>query len=1145
MTELSRRTFLSGLAAAGFGGLVASMNRALGLENLASPLEHYPDRGWEKVYRDLYKADSEFAFLCAPNDTHNCLLKAYVKNGAIARIGPSFGYGKATDIYGNVATHRWDPRVCQKGLALTRRFYGDRRVRYPMIRKGWKDWADAGFPRDPKTGVAPPEYFRRGADTWVRATWDEASSYAAKALVAIATAYDGEEGAKRLAAQSYDPDMIEAMHGAGVQALKFRGGMPLLGTTRIYALNRFANQLALLDAHVRKVGADRAVGARGWDSYSWHTDLPPGHPMVTGQQTVEFDLHAVEHADIVLVWGMNWIATKMPDAHWLTEARLTGTRVVVIACEYSATANKGDDVLVVRPGTTPALALGLCHVIFKEKLYDLEAVRRFSDMPLLLRTDTWELLRAGDVFPGYSQKPLSNRTRVLGPGDKPGAPGVQGDQEIPAELRDAWGDYVMWQGGPVALSRDEVGEKFQGTPELEGTFQVPLAKGGTVACRPIFDVMKELCLTSHTPEITEEITWAPKEAVVSLARAIAAAPQKTLMATGMGPNQFFNNDLKDRAIFLLAALTDNVGHVGGNVGSYAGNYRTALFNGLGQFIYEDPFQVVDDPKKPAKVTKYWKAESAHYYNYGDRPLRVGKRNWTGKSHMPTPTKVMWVANGNSILGNAKWHYDVVQNTLPRMEMICSADWWWTATSEYSDIVFAADSWAEFKHPDMTASVTNPFLTLYPVTPLKRIYDTRSDIEVPALVAAKLAEITGDGRWNDLWKFVHEGRTDVYMQRILDAGSNTRGYDVADLHAKAKEGIPAYHMSRTTPRWVGYEQRYESAPWYTKTGRLEFYREEPEFRSSGENLPVYREPIDSTFYEPNVIVSSPLAALSPETPEQCGFSPDDLDCETRQVRHVVKPWSEVRNTKHPAMKDGRAFVFHTPKYRHGAHTTPVDTDMNAVLFGPFGDIYRHDRRKPFVTEGYVDINPDDAKELGVDDGDYVWVDADGKDRPYRGAKEGDEFMKTARLLCRARYYPGTPRGVTRMWYNMYGATIGSTRGAATRPDGLAKNPETNYQAMFRSGSHQSGTRAWLKPTLMTETLVRKDGFGQSIGKGFFPDVHCPVGAPREAFVKITRAEPGGTTADSPLWRPASMGLRTRYESEVFKSYLDGDFLKERG
>ena len=48
--------------------------------------------------------------------------------------------------------------------------------------------------------------------------------------------------------------------------------------------------------------------------------------------------------------------------------------------------------------------------------------------------------------------------------------------------------------------------------------------------------------------------------------------------------------------------------------------------------------------------------------------------------------------------------------------------------------------------------------------------------------------------------------------------------------------------------------------------------------------------------------------------------------------------------------------------------PVDTDMIAMLFGPFGDMYRHDKRTPYVAEGYVDIHPQDAKELGVEDGD---------------------------------------------------------------------------------------------------------------------------------------------------------------------------------
>ncbi|MGH9603886.1 MAG: molybdopterin-dependent oxidoreductase, partial [Terriglobales bacterium] len=663
---MDRRAFLQKASAMGFGALVTGASQAWLLDTIENPLAQYPDRDWEKTYRDLFKVDDSFVFLCAPNDTHNCLLRAYVRNGVVTRIGPTMGYGQATDLQGNKTSHRWDPRCCQKGLALTRRFYGDRRVRYPMIRKGFKEWVDLGFPRG-ADGKPPEKYFRRGWDGWEKLSWDQASDYVARGLVNIATTYSGPEGAKKLEAQHYEKESIEAMKGAGTQCLKFRGGMPLLGVTRVMAMYRMAGVMALLDAKLRGVGPDQALGGRGWDNYSWHTDLPPGHTMVTGTQTVEFDLHSVEHSNLVLVWGMNWIVTKMPDSHWLTEARLKGTRIVVIACEYSATANKGDEVIIVRPGTTPALALGLCHVLFRDKLYDQKFVQRFTDLPLLVRMDTLKLLKASDLDAARAPAPLSNFTTVLPKGQTPPPPGVQQQQYIPTALRDQWGDAVVWDSAksvPVPLTRDMVGTHFDKakiSPALEGTFEVTLAGGKGVACRPVFDLVKQYAMENFSPAATEQMTWAPQESIEGLAREIAANNAKTLFAIGMGPNQFFNNDLKDRTQFLLAALTNNIGHIGGNIGSYAGNYRIALFNGLPQYMMENPFDIELDPAKPSRPKQYWRAESAHYYNHEDHPLKVGKKMFTGKSHMPTPTKSMWFANANSILGNVKWHYNVVNN----------------------------------------------------------------------------------------------------------------------------------------------------------------------------------------------------------------------------------------------------------------------------------------------------------------------------------------------------------------------------------------------------------------------------------------------------------------------------------------------------
>lgn len=459
-----RRSFLKGMAMAGaaasssslFGATLQYFNPI----HVDNPLAFYPSRDWEKTYRNIFSHDSTFVFLCAPNDTHNCLLKAYVKNGVVARIGPTYGYGKATDLYGNSASTRWDPRICQKGLALVRRFYGDRRVKAPMVRKGFKEWADAGFPRDAITGSPDAKYFQRGRDKWLRVSWDDAYTLSAKAFENISRTYTGKQGAEYLEKQKYDPAMIHATEEAGVQTLKFRGGMAFLGATRIFGLYRFANMLALMDAKQRGVGPDKAMGARGWDSYSWHTDLPPGHPMVTGSQTNDFDLFATEYSNLIIAWGMNWITTKMPDSHWLTEARLKGAKTVAVTVEYSATASKVDDVIIIRPGTDPAFALGLAQVIVKEKLFDLDFVANHTDLPFLIRMDNLQPLSPADIIDGYIEPELKS-IKFIKKGEPNPSTVDNNDQFAPESMKDAFKSHVVKDqktGKYIAITRDEYGK---------------------------------------------------------------------------------------------------------------------------------------------------------------------------------------------------------------------------------------------------------------------------------------------------------------------------------------------------------------------------------------------------------------------------------------------------------------------------------------------------------------------------------------------------------------------------------------------------------------------------------------------------------------------------------------------------------------
>ena len=72
------------------------------------------------------------------------------------------------------------------------------------------------------------------------------------------------------------------------------------------------------------------------------------------------------------------------------------------------TANKADEIVILRPGTDTAFLLGVARELISKKLYDREAVIQRTDLPLLVRLDTGERLSARDVFPGYRQATLEN-----------------------------------------------------------------------------------------------------------------------------------------------------------------------------------------------------------------------------------------------------------------------------------------------------------------------------------------------------------------------------------------------------------------------------------------------------------------------------------------------------------------------------------------------------------------------------------------------------------------------------------------------------------------------------------------------------------------------------------------------------------------
>ncbi len=192
---LSRRDFLRWM---GIGTGTAALGTGLPLRLLASarpdenPLAGSVDRAWEKIYRDQYKYDRIFDWVCSPNDTHACRARSYVRNGIVTRLGSTYDYQTYSDLYGNHATINWTPRQCAKGYTFHRVIYGPYRLRHPIIRKGWKAWADAGFPELTPENKSKYLFDNRGQDKFVQISWEDASHNIANALVAISTLYRGE-----------------------------------------------------------------------------------------------------------------------------------------------------------------------------------------------------------------------------------------------------------------------------------------------------------------------------------------------------------------------------------------------------------------------------------------------------------------------------------------------------------------------------------------------------------------------------------------------------------------------------------------------------------------------------------------------------------------------------------------------------------------------------------------------------------------------------------------------------------------------------------------------------------------------------------------------------------------------------------------
>ena len=93
------------------------------------------------------------------------------------------------------------------------------------------------------------------------------------------------------------------------------------------------------------------------------------------------------------LWGSNVPLTRTPDAHFMTEVRYKGAKVVSVAPDYAENVKFADNWLAPNPGTDAAVAQAMTHVILQEFYEDkpsdmfVNYAKQYTDMPFVLMLD--------------------------------------------------------------------------------------------------------------------------------------------------------------------------------------------------------------------------------------------------------------------------------------------------------------------------------------------------------------------------------------------------------------------------------------------------------------------------------------------------------------------------------------------------------------------------------------------------------------------------------------------------------------------------------------------------------------------------------------------------------------------------------------
>ena len=529
------------------------------------------DRTWEDAYRKRWQHDKIVRSTHGTNCTGSCSWKIYVKGGIVTWETQQTDYPRTRP---DMPNH--EPRGCARGASYSWYLYSGNRLKYPMVRSPlvqlYRELRKSMDPVAAWKAIAEGDGAyrkQRGLGGFVRSTWDEVNEVIAAANVYTIQKY----GPDRIIGFSPIPAMSMISYAAGSRYLSLIGGVCM-------------------------------------SFYDWYCDLPPASPMTWGEQTDVPESADWYNSSFIMMWGSNVPQTRTPDAHFMSEVRYKGAKIVSVFPDYAEGSKFGDLWLHPKQGTDAALAMAMGHVILNEfhasgkSAYFRDYCRQYSDMPMLVRLVKQgerlvpeRFLRASDL--GIQANNAEWKTVCL---DE-----ATGDTALPnGSIGFRWGEQGKWnldeanirpllslKGGDTAkVAFPYFGgiahAHFRSNPQTDVLErEVPVRRIGDQLVATVYDLFLANYGVGvaksydddvpYTPAWQEKITGVPRADVITVARQFADNADKThgksMVIIGAAMNHWYHMDMNYRAIINLLVMCGCIGQSGGGWAHYVGQEK--------------------------------------------------------------------------------------------------------------------------------------------------------------------------------------------------------------------------------------------------------------------------------------------------------------------------------------------------------------------------------------------------------------------------------------------------------------------------------------------------------------------------------------------------------------------------------------------